>query len=63
MPKMLWLEVFCTQLDDGNDGYDDDRSGSDDNVHKGDDFCQFNDHLGNKAMKHAVLLHFNWNSN
>lgn len=34
--------MFCTQLDDGNDGYDDDKSGGDDNVDKCADFSQYN---------------------
>lgn len=55
-PKCYGEKCFCTWLDDGQDGYDDDKSSSDDTVDKGDDLCQYNDHQGRTVMKDAVAL-------
>lgn len=51
VPKMLCLEVFCTRLDDGSERH------GDDNVDRGDDFCQYNDRRGGAVMIHVVALY------
>lgn len=49
-PK-CYVQVFCTRLDDGSEQC------SDDNVDRGDDFRQYNDHRGGAVMIHAVALY------
>lgn len=39
------------------DRNDDNKSGSDDNVVKGDDFSRHNDHQCSAVMKHATALY------